>query len=248
MNPNATLEQLQNLSTDAPYYKTDLSSTIRDRAVKEAAESLGMQAGLQYESDQIDQVLKEHETQLDRIFNFSVLLYQNNVLPPVIVKASNTVHINEDGDFMRIAGQTYRIIQQVRFVTASPTWRDYLWMDYPKPEMPDRSVLPKNDEEKEMWQLGVANGWNAGINQAMTIYHINLNRLVRDFDGMVLYKTLLLKNMVSPFYVSKKYYGVTGDKNQMAIDDQSWDISTKPQLQLHSSLWQPVIRVNNNDQ
>ncbi|NCX93307.1 MAG: hypothetical protein EBX40_01360 [Gammaproteobacteria bacterium] len=154
MNPNATLEQLQNLSTDAPYYKTDLSSTIRDRAVKEAAESLGMQAGLQYESDQIDQVLKEHETQLDRIFNFSVLLYQNNVLPPVIVKASNTVHINEDGDFMRIAGQTYRIIQQVRFVTASPTWRDYLWMDYPKPEMPDRSVLPKNDEEKEMWQLG----------------------------------------------------------------------------------------------
>ena len=240
-----SLQNLQNLSTDNTYYQQHFDNqNIRNKAVAQAAESLGMQSGLYYESQQIDSVLMKHASNLDKVFNFGILMYQNNVLPPVIVKASNTVHINSDQDTMRIAGQTYRIIKQVRFVTAQPTWRDYLWMSYPKPEMPNRILLPKNDIERASWQVAVTNGWNEGIKQAMSIYRINLHRLVRDYNGMVLYKSLLLKNMVSPFFVTKTQYGITGNGSHMAVDDQSWRITTKPELQLHSKLWNPVVRTD----
>jgi defect-in-organelle-trafficking protein DotC len=248
VDPNLSLENLQGLSAQASYYQNQAdTSNLRGEAVKESALSLGMQAGLYYESQQINNILNKNASQLDKVFDFGILLYEDNVLPPVIVDASNMVHINDEGDTMRIAGKTYRIISQVRFVTAPPTWRDYLWMSYPAPEMPDRHILPKTSIERQSWQLGVTEGWNLGISQAVTIYQINLHRLVQDFDGMILYEDLLLKNMVSPFYVQKTYYGVTGSGSHMAIDDQNWSITVKPELQLHSKLWNPIVEAGNQD-
>ena len=245
--PN-TLQHLQNLSTGSTYYQRQFSdSNIREKAVAQAAQALGIQSGLHYESQKIYAVLTKHASAMDKVFNFGILLYQNNILPPVIVKASNTVHISNTGDTLRIAGKTYRIIRQVKFVTAQPTWRNYLWMSYPKPELPNKILLPKTDEERAAWQVAVTNGWNQGIKQAMTIYGINLHRLVRDYNGMVLYKSLLLQNMVSPFYVTKKNYGVTGTGSHIAVDDQSLSITTKPELQLHSKLWNPVVRTKNKN-
>jgi len=242
MDPTYSLENLQNLSTKSVYYEQQIDlSNLRESAVKQAALTLGIQAGLSYESGQIDEVLTQNESQLNKVFDFGILLFEDNVLPPVIVDDSNAVHINDVGDTMRIAGKTYRIVQQVRFVTAPPTWRDYLWMDYPPPQFPDRHLLPQKGEERQAWQLGVTEGWDMGVQQAVAIYQLNLHRLVQDFDGMVLYEELLLKNMVSPFYVQKNYYGVTGSGSQMAIDDQNWKITVKPELQLHSKLWDPII-------
>ena len=214
---------------------------MRGASVKEAALSLGMQAGLYYESTEINKILDKNASQLEKVFDFGILLYEDNVLPPVIVDANNMVHINDQGDTMRIAGKMYRITSQVRFVTAPPTWRDYLWMAYPAPDMPNRHILPKTSLERQAWQLGVTEGWNLGVSQAIAIYQINLHRLVQDFDGMILYEDLLLKNMVSPFYVQKTYYGVTGTGSHMAIDDQNWSITVKPELQLHSKLWDPIV-------
>ncbi len=243
MDPKFSLDSLQGLSANSSYYASGMDNTnLRGQAVRETALSLGMQAGLYYESTQINKVLDKNTSQLDKVFDFGILLFEDNVLPPVIVDASNMVHINDQGDTMRIAGKTYRIVSQVRFVTAPPTWRDYLWMSYPPPEMPNRHTLPKSSTERQAWQLGVAEGWNLGISQAVTIYHINLHRLVQDFDGMILYEDLLLKNMVSPFYVQKKYYGITGSGSHMAIDDENWSITVKPELQLHSKLWNPIVQ------
>jgi defect-in-organelle-trafficking protein DotC len=248
IDPSLTLESLQGLTANSSYYQSQFdTANLRSQAIKDAALSLGMQAGLYYESVQINRVLGKNESQLDKVFDFGILLYENNVLPPVIVDASNMVHLNDEGDMMRIAGKTYKIASQVRFVTAPPTWRDYLWMSYPAPDMPNRHLLPKTALERQAWQYGVAQGWTLGVDQAVTIYKINLNRLVQDFDGMILYEDLLLKNMVSPFYVEKKYYGVTGSGSQMAIDDENWTITVKPELQLHSKLWNPIVQLGDQN-
>jgi defect in organelle trafficking protein DotC len=248
LDPNINLENLQSLTAQSSYYQDQPDfSNLRGEAVKEAALSLGMQAGLYYESQQINGVLDKNASQLDKVFDFGILLYEDNVLPPVIVDANNMVHINDQGDTMRISGKVYRIISQVRFVTAPPTWRDYLWMSYPAPDMPDRHILPKTSVERQAWQLGVTEGWNLGVTQAITIYQINLHRLLQDFDGMILYEELLLKNMVSPFYVEKTYYGITGSGSHMAIDDENWSITVQPELQLHSKLWSPIVEAGDSD-
>ncbi len=240
--PGYTIAELQNLQTDSAYYQAHIPSTnIRLKAVQEAAEQLGMQTGLADESEVIDHVLQIHDAQLNQIFNFRLLMYKDSVLPPVIISANNRLHIDNAGDNIRIGGQSYQIIQQVRFVTAPPTWRDYLWMDYPYPAYPNQAVLPKTAEERAVWKEALSKGWGEGIKQAITIYNINLDHLGRDFNGMVLYSKLLAQNMVSPFYVVKHDDGITGDANHVTLDDQTWQITAQPQLQLHSKLWQPVL-------
>jgi defect-in-organelle-trafficking protein DotC len=249
VNQPYTLNDLENLSPTSAYYQQQVTtSNIRETAVKEAAESLGMQGGLAAESQVIDSQLQANAAKLDQIFNFNLVMYHQNVLPPVIVKANNLVNIDDEGDTIRIAGVTYRIVSQVKFVTAPPTWRDYLWMQYNAPQLPDKVLLPQNSQEQAIWTTNVQQGWQEGIAQALTIYKLNLNRMVRDFNGMLLYKQLLLQNMISPFYVTQTTHGVSGNGNQMMIDDQNLQITNTPQLQVHSKFWEPVGIPQNEEQ
>ena len=43
----------------------------------------------------------------------------------------------------------YTILAGPRFVTATPTWENYLLTAYAKPDIPDNSLLPKNKEETD---------------------------------------------------------------------------------------------------
>ncbi len=237
-----TLNDLQNLSPDSAYYQHHYNyQNIRNRAIKQAAEKLGIQSGLAAEAKSIDAQLRKRSSQLDQIFNFRQVMYRNNVLPPVIERARNSVNVGPNSQQMRIGGVTYNIIQQVRFVSTPPTWRDYLWMDYPEPPLPNKVLLPKNSEERALWGAALTAGWQEGVKQAIGIYHLNLHRMVRDFDGMLLYKGLLLKNMVTPFHVTKAAHGVTGNGAHMVVDDQTWTIANQPQLQLYNKFWEPVV-------
>ena len=122
----------------------------------------------------------------------------------------------------------------------APTWRDYLIRSYPKPQLPNKVLLPKNDHERLIWKNAVVDGWNAGVQQAVKIYQLDLNQLTLDFNGMVLYKKLALRHMVSPYFVKKENHGVVGNGHQMTIDDRTYDITTKPQLQPLSKFWSPL--------
>ena len=67
-----------------------------------------------------------------------------------------------------------------------------------------------------------------------------MHKLSRDFNGMVLYKRLLAKNMVSPFYVKSKNLGITGNKDHITIDDRTLQITDKPEFQKSGKLWDSV--------
>ena len=213
---------------------------LRYTALEETALSLGARSGLHYRTEQINQDLEQRYEELDAIFNFNALLLRESILPPVLVEAEASLNM-ASGHSLRLADKNYRIVKQARFVTTAPNWRDYLTNHTLEPETPDASLLPKDKTERQVWQQAIKKGWQQGLEQADAIYDENLNRLKRDFQGMVRYKLLLAQNMVSEPMVSTRELGVTGGGDQLAINDKIIAIDALPSLQADSSKWQPTV-------
>jgi defect-in-organelle-trafficking protein DotC len=215
-------------------------SEVRLQALRETAMSIGARAALSARAKELNADLTNQERNLDRIFNFEGLVLDHHVMPPVLEEASSTLNL-ESGDAIRISDHTYRIVSQARFVTAAPHWREYLWMNFEKPPTPDKSLLPRNKKEKVVWKDYVKQGWKTGIAQADLIYSENVERLRRDYQGMVLYRKLLTANMISRPFVAKTDMGVTGDSDEIRIHDQVLRITAKPMLDPNSKNWKPVL-------
>lgn len=237
-----SLQGLQDISAPPPKVKVASGEVneMRADALKDVATSLGAQSGLHWRSEQINSQLTEKSKTLDQTYDFEQLLLPHNVLPPVLSEAHQT--LNLDGpDTIRLADVTYEIESQAKFVTTVPTWRDYLWMDYPKPPKPDSGILPHNSKEIDIWRKATEEGWNKGIEQANQIYSDNLSRLERDYKGMVLYRTLRAQNIVSAPFVSRTELGVTGGGESMNVNDQVLRITALPALEPNSTRWQPAL-------
>ncbi len=235
------INDLQNMSeedTQAP--TTTVVGQIRSKALVEAAMSLGAQGGLATTSKQINQRLENDKWYLETIYNFNGMMLSHGVLPPVLVEGNNSLN-QDDPNTIRIADKTYVIVQQARFATTPPNWREYIWMPYNKPEMPSRVLLPRDSDERQLWSKTIKIGWEKGIEQAYTIFQQNLARLKRDYNGMILYRKLLQENMISAPFVSKTELGVTGNGTDMRINDQVLRITELPKLQTDSNGWKAIV-------
>ncbi len=213
---------------------------LRLKALEDTAMSLGAQGGLASASEQVNLNLNKDHKHLDSIFNFNGMMLSHGVLPPVLVQGDNTLNL-DDPDTIRISDKTFKIVLQARFATTPPNWHDYLWLGYEKPEVPNRVLLPKTREEHEVWSKAIALGWERGTQQAYSIFQQNLARLKRDYKGMILYRKLLQEKMISAPFVSKTELGVTGDGNDMRVNDQVLRITEHPQLQTESNNWRAIV-------
>jgi defect-in-organelle-trafficking protein DotC len=214
---------------------------IRLETLKEAALGYGARSGLARRSYEIARVVYNHQDLLDNVFNFNALLLDKSVVPPVLSEAQNTLK-QPDSDTIRIADTTYRIERQAAFVTTPPNWRDYLVRDYRvKVELPHEILLPKNDNEKKLWQQYVSTGWDSGVRLANAIFEQSLGRLERDIRGMILYRSLLAKGMIGLPYVAESNLGVTGDGNSMNVNDRILRITAKPKLETNPAIWKPIV-------
>lgn len=215
-------------------------SQIRIRSLRDSAMSIGAQGGLAWASERINNRLVEDRKHLDSIFNFYALMLNHGVMPPVLEQGDNTLNL-ANPDTIRISDRTYKIIKQAYFATTPPNWREYIWLSYNKPELPNKTLLPKSDEERNIWRCAVRDGWDRGIAQAYSIFQQSLARLKRDYRGMLLYRKLLEEKMISPPFVAKTELGVTGDGTDMRINDQVLRIVEHPQLQTNSNHWQAIV-------
>lgn len=215
-------------------------SPIRLQALRETAIHLGATGALAWRAKHIDAALTKQSTYLSHVFNFQQLLLNHNVLPPVLVEATDLLNLASN-DAVRTASKTYKILEQARFVTTAPTWRTYLWMDYKKPTLPNYTLLPKNRAEAAAWNKFIKVGWKEGLQQANDIFSVNLHRLKRDYTGMVLYRKLLAQHIVSAPYVAQADLGVTGNSKQIRINDRVLRITSHSKLQTNSSKWTPVL-------
>lgn len=223
-------------STDSP---TQLSG-LKVKVLQDTAMSLGAQAGLAWASEAMNVRMQHDQKYLDTIYNFNAMMLSHGVLPPVLEEGDFTLN-QSDPNTIRVSDRTYRIVQQARFATTPPNWREYIWLSYSKPSLPDKSLLPKNSEEQKIWAKGIRMGWDKGVEQGYSIFQQNLARLKRDFRGMVLYRKLLQEKMISSPFVSRTELGITGDGTDMRINDQVLRIVELPRLQTSGKHWQAVV-------
>lgn len=241
-----SLEQLQNLhAKPIPDSKKKNMSEMRSEAIKDIAMSVGAQAGLAWRSKVINATLEKNTRYLDQVFNFNLMLLNHNVVPPVLVQANRSLNL-ADSQTLRVDDRFYKIICQAHFTTMPPVWQNYLTMSYQAPEKPLPAFLPKTVEESGVWKKYATLGWQEGVSQANAIFNENLSRLKRDYNGMALYRTLLLKGMVSQPFVAHTNLGVTGDSSDLHINDQIYRITALPQLQPNAKKWRPVVTDDRN--
>ena len=216
-------------------------NSIKAQALSETATSLGAQGALAWRAKAINETLTREASSLDKLYDFNRLMLPNNVIPPVLAESSNAL-TQSDADTLRLADKTYKILSPARFTTTPPTWRTYLWLSFKQPDIPDKSLLPKTQAEAKIWNNYLKVGWEKGLAQANQIFSANMNRLKRDYLGMVLYRKLYAQHMVSAPFIAKAELGVTGNKNEVRINDQVLKITSHSALQTDSAKWKPVLQ------
>ncbi len=234
-----SLHQIQAIQTRE---NSSATKKFREQAIRETAISVGAQSGLAKQTKIINATLTKHSKKLDHIFNFQQMLLEDNILCPVLIASKDNFNIDPNGESLRIADRAYLILKQAKFVTTAPNWRNYLWLEHLPPQKPDNALLPISRQERKTWKEATTRGWNYGIKQANSMFKNNLNKLAQDFQGMILYKVLLARSMVSTPHVGLTTLGITGNSNEMRVNDQVLRITAMPGLKLNPEEWNTVIQ------
>lgn len=241
-----TLDTLLNTKVSAEDAKKKAANEIRMQALRESAMSFGARGGLAYRTFEVRQNLDNNANDLDRAFNFRTLLIAAPsgflIEPPVVTEAEQNVIISSDGQEAAVTDTLLRITREAQIVSAARDWRTYLERDWGRVEPPPAVLMPKTEEEHVQWSKWVAQGWEAGVKQANEIFQSDLDRMVRDYTGMVRYRWLLSQNMISAPYALQEDRGVTGGGNEMRIGDRAVSITGQSVLRPGAEQWQPVPR------
>lgn len=215
-------------------------SDLRIQMLRDSSMTIGAQAGLAWASEQINLRMRRDWQWLDTTYNFSAMMLSHGVIPPVLEEGDFSLNL-ADPNTIRVADRTFKIVAQARFATTPPNWREYIWLSFNKPPLPDRTLLPRTAQEQVVWKEGIRIGWQKGIEQTYSIFQQSLARLKRDYNGMVLYRKLLQQKMISQPFVARTEMGVTGNGNDMRINDQVLRIVELPKLQTNSRNWNAIV-------
>jgi len=231
------LQYLMNLrSNDDEEIKNEFKE-MRMNAVKDVAKKLGIQEGAKWRYGFIVNALHDHKDSLDQIYGFRLVLIESKILPPVIIQSSGAMNIKD-----RVAVQTgtsYKIIRDARFVSNPPSWRDYLLQERSFEVQPiPSSLYPKDKEEENVWKDLVAQGWQDGIEQADSVFKINLRKLDRDFRGMILFRLLAGQGFLSLPQVSQGRYAVRVGNKTLDLNQTNFTIVRDSAFQQESK-WKP---------
>lgn len=216
--------------------QADKVPRIRADAIEGAAMGFGTQAGMANRADKINKALKVRQGYYDKVFNFSVLQLEPGFLPPVISEGVDAYNQPSD-DEVRAADHIYKIEFPAKIVNVVPRWQEYLFVPFGNPDVPDKSILPKTSAEKDLWNEYVSKGWSIGEKQANEEFEGRLARLKRDYEGMLRYKKLYEKGMVSKPVIARSSLGTTGGGDQMAVGDRVIKITNKAQLNPNQQRW-----------
>jgi len=258
--PPMTLEDVQRLY-DRPAYvqsarsqnaavlagamkaQSNEAEKARFQAIFDTALGLGVKAGMAWQLRNIDDAVKRRQREFDTVYDFSHLMIQDRVVPPVITEARDLY--SQDGDYaLRLSGAYYKIEYQARFSSVAPNWREYL--TFPKPDL-DRvalmaTLLPRDFEEKRVWRLAVADGWKQGVEQVNLMLQYGLDRMNRDYTGMLRFHTFVMQGKLSMPAVASEAIDVTLNGQEMAVDETLLRITTLPEFNDKMSGWRGGVK------
>lgn len=197
--------------------------SLRERALGEAASTLAFQQGLAWRYGKLMDAGEKREHIFARVFNFGPLLMDGRVLPPVIRWAGRGVSLGGNGE-ARSVEASYRIVRPAAIVTRAPTWRDYLMTGVPETENRP-AILPATQAEKKAWKRGVTEGWAAGAAAADDLFSVNMNRLVADYRGILRFRMLARRGMVSLPVLAEGRLAVRVEKRTLDVGETTFRIS-----------------------
>ena len=239
----ASLDQILAASSKAPKLEEPKKGEDRLRmpAMQEAALAYGAQAGLAYTTRSINKTLMARAGELSKTYDFARVMIQGPdnvmVVPPVISEAQDAWEVSDAGQTLRVADKVYEIVENEQFTAVAPVWQTYLIMNFDEAEMPPAMLLPRSDAEKAEWKRWVADGWQKGEEQAQANLQANLDRLTRDFTGMVRFKKLAEEKLVNTPRIAAANLGTTGTGQDMRQNDRAVKITSPATLNVNSRDW-----------
>lgn len=251
--PTASLDEMIGKTGTAPKKEKpkDGEDRLRMPAMKEAAMAYGARGGLAYTTREINRKLEKDSGKLARTYDFQMLMIPgpNGVMvnPPVIVEAVDAWESFDAGKTLRVADTVYEIVEQARFTSVAPMWQTYLISNFEDPENPPDALLPRDPAEKGQWAKWVTEGWKKGAEQAEETFQANLDRLNRDYTGMVRYKVLLEEGKVSAPVLAEGNLGNTGTGQDMRVNDRAIRITQDPTLQIAPKGWSASVTTTDAD-
>ena len=216
----------------------------RRQAMRAAALAYGSRGALARRGWELNRLLENLADQLSGVYRFRALLLRRgefSILPPVAVETASAFRLDPAGRQAATARRILRIVADARIVSAPPHWRDYLVRSWPAPSAPVSALFPRTQEEEERWMAWIAEGWKRGMVLADDIFAADLDRLNRDFEGMVLWRRLRRAQMATMPTLTAERAAVVGTPLVMRIDETVGKLGAPVRFNLQASDWLPFL-------
>lgn len=257
--PPMTLEQAQHLYQGPAYVQTvdgsgassqalmralmadqNEASRARSQALLDTALGIGIKTGIDWQLRNIRLLVAAQHRTLDTVYDFGSLMIQGRVVPPVIIEARDLY--NQDGDHaLRLSGALYKIESQARFSSVAPSWREYL--TFPSgvsTSMGFDTMKPQTSAEERLWKQAVADGWRQGIEQANVMFEHGMDRLNRDFTGMLRFHSFVLQGKITMPIIASESIPVTNSGSTMIVDETLLRITSLSEFDGDMGKWSSV--------
>jgi len=216
---------------------------VRSEGLREAAMSYGSQGGYERRAWEIEKRLELRSSDLSQVFDFNRVISTAPVkagviVPPVVSRAFDAFVVDNEGREASVADEYLSIIRPGRIAPTAPTWRDYLLFGSETPDTPAKSLLPSNATEKRLFEQWHDQGWASGVKLADAEFEERMNRLERDYKGMLQYRRLVAQGMMNRMVLANADFGVTKDGNEMRIGSRTVEIVSDAEFQSNPTRWQ----------
>lgn len=225
-----------------PDEKTGDITKIRSRGLIEASQGYGSQMGYARRGWEIENLLEQRSTQLSQVFDFNRVVTEapvkaGYILPPVVSRSFDAFEGDEDGRVSSVADEYLTIITAGKIRPVQPSWRDYLLFAPAPPDEPARSLYPSNTAEQVLFKAAFREGWVAGVDLADAEISSRLNRLSRDYEGMLQYRRLVSMGMMDRMVLQDADFGVTGGGTELRIGSRTVTIVSDAAFNTNPRRW-----------
>ena len=215
---------------------------LRTNALREAAMGLGSQHAFRRRAWEINRRLEQRSAALSSVYDFNRVASSSPgvpgyVLPPVVGKALDAYSLGDEGYSAAHAEEVYDLLKPARLSPVVPTWRDYLVIDARTPREPPAALRPRSGKERGRYREWFEEGWRSGLAQADAEFRLRLERLRRDFEGMLEYRRLVRLGMVLEPTIESGMEAVAGNEDAMRIAVRRVRIAGGSEFNLDASQW-----------
>lgn len=215
---------------------------IRSQALQEAAQSWGSQMGYARRSYEILGRLEARSADLSTVFDFNRVVSSaprgvGVVVPPVVSRSFDAFLSDAAGREVSAADEYLTIVRAGRISPVEPTWRDYLVFSAATPEEPPRSLLPEDGIESQKFREWFNEGWMEGVSLVDAELQSRIDRLRRDYTGMLQYRRLVAQGMMDRMILADADFGVTVDGDEMRIGSRTVRIESDAAFQGNPRRW-----------